>query len=127
MGIHDNATRYRDVPEEADSVSMHTTRSDHEYNDEPELPSYSESEAAASASRDVINSANSTNIQMLTYDPYPRVQPYTNWQNISKGKVKNANETTIRMGMSIKYNLSLRLLRYGMMSVLDKYSIYSNL
>jgi hypothetical protein len=97
MGIHDNPTRYHDVPEGADAVSMHTTRNDHEYNNEPELPSYSDSEAAASASRDAINPPTSTNNLVLLSDPYPRVQPYTNWQNISSGKVKNSNETTIRI------------------------------
>ena len=95
--IQNPAPRYRDDPEEADAVSMHTTRDDYEYDDAPELPSYSESEAAASTSSQPNDQSTPANQQISIADPYPRVQPLTNWQSISNGKVKNGNETSIRM------------------------------
>lgn len=88
---------YRDGPDDDDAVSMHTTRDDYEYDDAPELPSYSDSEAAVSASRNTIQPDPLVHQQNEFSDPYQRVQPLTNWQHISNGKVKNSNETTIRM------------------------------
>ena len=88
---------YRDDPEAEDALSLHTTRDDYEYDDLPELPSYSDSEAAASASRSTNTQPESTNQPISRYDPYARMQPLTDWQSISHGKVNNLNETTKRM------------------------------
>ena len=91
--------QYRDDPGENDALSMRTTREDYEYDDAPELPSYSDSEAAASASRQ----ANDSDQQVLYDDPYPRVQPLSNAVAFSGNKVKNVNETTIRMVGSLQF------------------------
>lgn len=83
---------YRD-DEEIDAVSMHTTRSDYEYDDVPELPSYAESEAAL------------TNEEPTTDDRVgPPTDEYTvipssasGLQQQSHGKQVTLKETTIRM------------------------------
>ena len=90
--------QYRDNPEDGDAVSMHTTRDDYEYDDAPDLPSYSDSEAAVTASRQ----ADDTDQQVLGFDPYPRVQPLSDAVHIFGSKVKNVNETTIRMVGSLQ-------------------------
>lgn len=96
-----NASRYRDDPEEVDAVSMHTTPDDYDYEDAPELPSYSDSEAAASASRQADQPAS----QAMFSDPYARVQPLSSAVAWSGNKVKNANETTIRMVSPVHFVL----------------------
>lgn len=91
------AEGYRDEP--ADAVSMHTTRDDYEYDDVPELPSYSDSEAAAaSASASQQGGTNSTIVSRPIFgvDPYPVVSGST-WRQTSTGMVPSKNNTTIRM------------------------------
>ena len=104
--VQTHPPRYHDDPEEADAVSMHTTRGDYEYDDAPELPSYSDSEAAASASRQP-SDPSTLHQQGLAYDPYPRVQALTNWRSTSNGKVNNCNETSIRMEKQLADPLEL--------------------
>lgn len=89
---------YRDDPEDVDAVSMHTTRDDYEYDDAPELPSYSDSEAAAEASGPANHSTPSSTREILNFDPYPKVQALSNEVAFSGSKVQNVNETTIRIG-----------------------------
>ena len=105
MGFQVDIAPYHDDAEEAEAVSMHTTRGDYAYDDVPELPSYSDSEAAASASRDAINATSSTDYQMLWCDdPYATAQPLRNTHYRSNGRVQNYHETTIRMASSPGYN-----------------------
>lgn len=83
---------YRDDP---DAVSMHTTRSDYEYDDVPELPSYSDSEAAAT----------STSAQTIDIDQQPLLDTYASiptnnnsgWLRYSRNKLVTGHTTTIRM------------------------------
>ena len=84
----------------ADEVSMHTTRSDYEYDDVPELPSYSDSEAAASSSQQDDNNRRVQQVVTVT-DPYTRVQPLSEWRHISHGRVQNKNKTTTRMDVRL--------------------------
>jgi hypothetical protein len=97
MGLQIDIAPYHDDSEEADAVSMHPTRGDYGHDDGPELPSYSDSEAAASASRNAIDPTSSINHQMLGHDPYAMAQPLRNTQYRSNGKVQTCHETTIRM------------------------------
>lgn len=98
MSKHTPSTsRYRDDPEEGDAVSLHTTPDDYDYDDAPELPSYSDSEAAASASRQ----GNEPARQAVISDPYGRVQPLSSAVVWSGNKLKNVNETTVRMVSSM--------------------------
>ena len=82
---------------DADAVSMHTTRGDYEYDDAPDLPSYSDSEAAEASSSQSSSGDASASRPVASVDPYPRVQPVSNWRHTSSGKVQNKNETVIRM------------------------------
>ncbi|KAK5120698.1 hypothetical protein LTR85_006056 [Meristemomyces frigidus] len=92
--------QYRDDAD-TDAVSMHTTRSDYEYDDAPDLPSYSDSEAAASAADTPL---------IPTEDPprdeYAVVQPPASISWGAKGgngrnKAVNVKETTIRMDVRL--------------------------
>jgi len=81
------AQQYRD---DADDVSMHTTRDDYEYDDVPELPSYADSEAAASSDHLTIPSN-----EQPPQDEYASLQqPVNGWR---QNKAITTNETTIRM------------------------------
>ena len=79
--------------DDEDAVSMHTTPDDYAYDDVPDLPSYSDSEATASASGD--------NAALLPHDAPPAdeyavINPgATGWKQFSKNN-KPGNETTIR-------------------------------
>jgi len=81
---------------DADAVSMHTTPDDYNYDDMPELPSYSDSEAAA-ASSSVRQPADSETINTTVTDPYASVLPDVGGLHTSGNKVQNGNETSIRM------------------------------
>jgi hypothetical protein len=85
------AQQYRDDP---DAVSMHTTRSDYEYDDTPDLPSYSDSEAVtASSTRPFAGIPDEAPPQ----DEYAAIQPSENrWRNKGHGKA-GGSEITIRM------------------------------
>jgi hypothetical protein len=86
--------QYRDDP---DAVSMHTTRSDYEYDEVPELPSYSDSEAAAADS----NGHTGPPQPELPSEPYVPIAPPSRsrngWIAYNNNKRVNVNETTIRM------------------------------
>ncbi|KAK4495355.1 hypothetical protein PRZ48_013686 [Zasmidium cellare] len=87
-------SRYRDDP---DAVSMHTTRSDYEYDDVPQLPSYDESVSGDSAQPSAAHNYD---------DPPPQdeyrviTQPDSAWNVRSKGVSPGkavGSETSIRM------------------------------
>ncbi|KAK5112722.1 hypothetical protein LTR62_003820 [Meristemomyces frigidus] len=80
--------------EEEDAVSMHSTADDYDYNDTPELPSYSDSEANALASS---STAHPVPQDAPPADEYTVINPgATGWKQFSKNN-KPGNETTIRM------------------------------
>ncbi|RMZ33118.1 hypothetical protein D0859_02755 [Hortaea werneckii] len=86
--------QYRDDP---DAVSMHTTPDDYHYDDAPELPSYDDSEAAASTSLE-----EETAFPPPPQDEYAPIQPpkgptVSQWSNECGTTSININETTIRM------------------------------
>ncbi|KAK4539653.1 hypothetical protein LTR36_010479 [Oleoguttula mirabilis] len=87
------AQQYRDDAD-TDALSLHTTRDDYEYDDAPDLPSYSDSEAAASGA----------DTSILPSDDPPRDEyavmqlPVSNgWRVNNQNKVVNVKETTLRM------------------------------
>ncbi|KAK5727497.1 hypothetical protein LTR15_003393 [Elasticomyces elasticus] len=85
--------QYRDDPD--DAVSMHTTPDDYQYDDIPDPPSYSDSEAVATSS----NGVNSTGQDAPPLDEYAVIPAgsTTNFRTQSRGKVVTGSETTIRM------------------------------
>lgn len=85
---------YRDEADQ-DAVSMHTTRDDYEYDDLPELPSYSDSEAAASSSAQQ-SQPPPTRTETVPVDPYQSLGRSSAVHTVG-GKVKNSNATSIRM------------------------------
>ncbi|KAF2163165.1 hypothetical protein M409DRAFT_68760 [Zasmidium cellare ATCC 36951] len=88
-------SRYRDEP---DAVSMHTTRSDYEYDDVPQLPSYDESVSGDSSTRP--NDAHDY-ADPPPLDEYRVIAPPdNNWRGRSKGVSPTkavGSETSIRM------------------------------
>ncbi|KAK3071678.1 hypothetical protein LTR53_008218 [Teratosphaeriaceae sp. CCFEE 6253] len=84
--------QYRDDP---DAVSLHTTPSDYAYDDVPDLPSYSDSEAAATSSNSRTAAENTTLVD--TYAAIPEASP-SGWRMRStQSPVVTGAETTIRM------------------------------
>ncbi|KXL46079.1 hypothetical protein M433DRAFT_153933 [Acidomyces richmondensis BFW] len=77
---------------DADAVSMHTTRSDYDYDDVPELPSYSDSEAIAAA-----EIATPTREEQDAYRSIRQPRSSNGWRIYNKDKEVNCNETSIRM------------------------------
>lgn len=77
---------------DADAVSMHTTRSDYDYDDVPELPSYSDSEATCAAEITATTREREDAYQSI-------VQPggSSGWRVYNNDKAVNCNETSIRM------------------------------
>ncbi|KAK5133735.1 hypothetical protein LTR08_007385 [Meristemomyces frigidus] len=85
--------QYRDDVD-ADAVSMHTTRDDYDYDDAPQLPSYTDSEAAASTTAD-----GRLPTSLPRQDEYAVLQPpapLSRHGRATPGPV-NICETTIRM------------------------------
>ncbi|KAK3678974.1 hypothetical protein LTR78_001427 [Recurvomyces mirabilis] len=82
------------VRDDEDAVSMHTTPDDYAYDDVPELPSYSDSEATASASGDT---AHLLPRDAPPAEEYAVINPgATGWRQFSKNN-KPGSDTTIRM------------------------------
>ncbi|CAK3788966.1 Hypothetical predicted protein [Lecanosticta acicola] len=97
---------YRDDP---DTVSMHTTRSDYEYDDLPELPSYSGSVAAdgetvARASHSALLPAGHDQYASIISPKQPR-----NWAAFKRSDCTQSpsaavgNETSIRMDEALMH------------------------
>lgn len=82
---------YRDEDNQ-DAISMHTTADDYEAG----LPSYSDSEAAAASSY-TQQSTRQDSAAPLLADPYPSVLGRSEGLQMSGNRVKNGNETSIRM------------------------------
>ena len=109
------APKYRDDP---DAVSMHTTRSDYEYDDTlsiPDtLPSYDDSEEAAATSSTVRPDADARRASRVTDVPdiYSVIQPggSNGVRVLSGNKPKNCNEITYRMDQRL--NNPEELLKY---------------
>lgn len=74
---------------------MHTTPDDYEYDDAPELPSYSDSEAAAASSSFQQDRQPESRIAITEEDPYV-TQRYEGL-SMSGSKVNNVNASSIRM------------------------------
>ncbi|TKA74451.1 hypothetical protein B0A55_05072 [Friedmanniomyces simplex] len=86
--------QYRDDPD--DAVSMHTTRSDYEYDDAQQLPSYSDSEAAAASSSSNTNDDEQSAPLIDDYAVIPSGSTI-DLRAQSRSKVVTGGETTIRM------------------------------
>ncbi|KAK5685547.1 hypothetical protein LTS10_003628 [Elasticomyces elasticus] len=84
---------YRDDPD--DAVSMHTTPDDYQYDDIPDPPSYSDSEAVATSS----NGPSNVGQDAPPLDEYAVIPVGTSssFRGQSRGKVVTGSETTIRM------------------------------
>ncbi|KAH9830696.1 hypothetical protein Tdes44962_MAKER09007 [Teratosphaeria destructans] len=81
-----------------DALSLRTTSSNYKHDDLPELPSYSDSEAAVAESS---AGPASTDVRDLLPDSYPALKqpagPSRGWQAYRNNKPVDGNETTIRM------------------------------
>jgi hypothetical protein len=90
--------RYRD---DEDAVSMHTTRSDYDYEDAPELPSYTDSVAATDGSGEIVvgDLPPADEYQVIT-PPKSAADGWRNRKSANKScsqQVSIGSETTVRM------------------------------
>ena len=86
-----------------DDVPMGTTRSDYEYDDVPDLPSYTESEAAATQPTDDDERPVSRQARLAEEQPMLHPGNTQGWRVYAGNQPRRYNGTTIRMDDRLKY------------------------